>query len=348
MIFLPHASPDTPSPYHLAAAGSDRRWWRPLLGMLVGGVTAMVLIFLVTIGMVVTGDGAMMADGAALPLDRPGPIFWLASSLAVLIPAVIVASLVGFRTRPGFVMSVAGRIRWRWLATCLAIALVPYGVLVAGERVLTTGIHPHVTGQTVLVIAVILVMIPLQCAAEEIAFRGFIMQLFGTWIGRNIPALAVSIVVSAVAFSTAHGSFDPVVLADLAMMAVVLVLLTWRTGGLEAAIAIHVANNVVIFVLDALEGESQSIISSNTTATWESLVVSALMLGITAAVQLWAARRLRLASLTDPSQRPTPTVNYLHREWERGRIYPQWRHLYPPEVAATLDTTLAGDDRTSC
>ena len=45
-------------------------------------------------------------------------------------------------------------------------------------------------------------------------------------------------VLSAATFSLAHGSLDPWILLDLAAFAVAAVLLTWRTGGLEAAVAL--------------------------------------------------------------------------------------------------------------
>ncbi|MBD4543724.1 CPBP family intramembrane metalloprotease, partial [Xanthomonas citri pv. citri] len=76
----------------------------------------------------------------------------------------------------------------------------------------------------------------------------------GTWIRRPVVAVAVTAVLSAATFALAHGSLDPWILLDLAAFAVAAVLLTWRTGGLEAAVALHVVNNVVIIAAGTLVG----------------------------------------------------------------------------------------------
>ena len=54
---------------------------------------------------------------------------------------------------------------------------------------------------SVLFLIITLIMVPLQCIAEEYAFRGLFMQSLGSWF--NIPILAiVSLSISFVKIST--------------------------------------------------------------------------------------------------------------------------------------------------
>ena len=103
-------------------------------------------------------------------------------------------------------------------------------------------------------LVIVLVMTPLQAAGEEYFFRGWIMQNVGAWFARPMVGLVASLIVSAVAFSTAHLSPDPWVLGTIACLAVASGLAAWRTGGLEAGIAMHAVNNVLTFFVVVIFG----------------------------------------------------------------------------------------------
>ena len=111
-------------------------------------------------------------------------------------------------------------------------------------------------------------MTPLQAAGEEYFFRGWIMQNVGAWFARPIVGLVASLIVSAVAFSTAHLSPDPWVLGTIACLAVASGLAAWRTGGLEAGIAMHAVNNVLTFFFVLIFGGwSQAFVGEQTSGT---------------------------------------------------------------------------------
>ena len=97
-------------------------------------------------------------------------------------------------------------------------------------------------------LAVILLVVPLQAAAEEYVFRGYLQQAIGRWLRH--PAFAILLPVPL--FVLGH-LYDPLGQAAVGLFAVVAGWLTWRTGGLEAAIALHVVNNLSAFLL-ALAG----------------------------------------------------------------------------------------------
>ena len=89
---------------------------------------------------------------------------------------------------------------------------------------------------------------PLQAAAEELFFRGYLLQALGSPVIQ--PWFAV--LVSATFFAAVHGAQDPALFADRFALGLVAGLLVWRTGGLEAAIAAHAVSNVATYVIAAL------------------------------------------------------------------------------------------------
>lgn len=129
-------------------------------------------------------------------------------------------------------------------------------------------------GAFVAPLVVVLLVIPFQAAAEEYVFRGTLGQALGSWV--DSPWLAIAI--SSLAFAAAHGLGGPGFVAMVGF-GVLTGWLTIRTGGLEAAIALHVVNNVVLFAAMAAGGG---------TATW----LSELNAGIT-----WGAALLDLAGM---------------------------------------------------
>ena len=87
---------------------------------------------------------------------------------------------------------------------------------------------------------VILLTSPLQAAAEEIFFRGYLMQALGSLVAK--PWFGV--VASALVFALLHGTQNLPLFVDRLAFGLLAGLLVWRTGGLEAGIAAHVVNNV--------------------------------------------------------------------------------------------------------
>ena len=160
--------------------------------------------------------------------------------------------------------------------------------------------------QWVALLVIVLVMTPLQAAGEEYFFRGWIMQNVGAWFARPIVGLVASIIVSAVAFSTAHLSPDPWVLGSIACLAVAAGIAAWRTGGLEAAIAMHAINNVLTFLVVVISGGwSQAFVGTDTTGTPLMLLLTAAVNGIALALILWQAKRAGVQPYYQPPVRPT-------------------------------------------
>ena len=98
-------------------------------------------------------------------------------------------------------------------------------------------------------LVVILLTSPLQAAAEEIFFRGYLMQALGSLVAR--PWFGVVVVRAGLRPDARHaepGRCSSTGSPSGCWPAV----LVWRTGGLEAGIAAHVVNNIFAYVIAGL------------------------------------------------------------------------------------------------
>jgi membrane protease YdiL (CAAX protease family) len=92
-----------------------------------------------------------------------------------------------------------------------------------------------------------ILLVPLQAAGEEYGFRGLILRVAGSWMRGRVAALVVGIGASALAFAVLHVAPDPGWNLLYLLVSVATGLVTWRSGGLEIAVLIHVAFNVFYF-----------------------------------------------------------------------------------------------------
>ena len=90
----------------------------------------------------------------------------------------------------------------------------------------------------------VVLLVPIQCFAEELVFRGYLMQTVGRWLKH--PAWAILLPVPL--FVAGH-LYDVWGQASIAVMAITMGVITWRTGGLEAAVALHVVNNCTVTLM---------------------------------------------------------------------------------------------------
>ncbi|MFG3490214.1 lysostaphin resistance A-like protein [Streptomyces sp. NPDC094447] len=196
-------------------------------------------------------------------------------SLALWIPAVLVGVRVCGKRPAGTLASVTGRLRWGWLGRCLGLAaavLVVQNLLLVAWSLYADG-SEAVTGETpgwaelALSLLVLWALVPFQAAAEEVVFRGWLVQFAGGILRTPWPGIAVS----SVLFALAHGYGQLSGFLLLCYSAAWWAWLTVRTGGLEAVIAVHTVNNLIAFSLSAVFGELADD-STAADAPWEALV----------------------------------------------------------------------------
>ncbi|MCL7430157.1 CPBP family intramembrane glutamic endopeptidase, partial [Streptomyces sp. YS415] len=230
---------------------------------------------------------------------------------ASLLPLVLLVVRWPGRRPAGTVSSVTGRLRWRWLGWCLAAA-VPAMAVLALVLVLvpfddTSGVAAEPDrwvgwSSFAVSMAVVGVCVPFQAAAEEYVFRGWMMQAVGGFL--RSPWFAV--VPQAVLFAAAHGWGTVWGFADLCVFGLVTGYLTVRTGGLEAAIALHVLNNLLGFGFAAAVVGGLS--AEETAADLPALfaVIDMTVVVLYGALVLWLARRHRPQRISAAVPRPAP------------------------------------------
>ena len=165
----------------------------------------------------------------------------------MFIPAIYIASKI-VRDRP-FSSYASSRGGWNWKLyfKCLLIPLAVY--IIVNVISIPFDNNPKTSTSQVSLITMVLslILIPLQCIAEEYVFRGALMQALGSWF--KIPILAI--VIQAIIFALLH-SYDALGVISIAISGVVYGLLAWRTNGIEAGAAIHSINNLMGFYIVAL------------------------------------------------------------------------------------------------
>ena len=121
------------------------------------------------------------------------------------------------------------------------------------------------------VIAVTLLTSSFQAAGEEYFFRGYLLQAVGSLVRNPV----VAILITTVLFTMAHGVWpweSPALFLDRFAFGLVAGVLVVRTGGLEASIAAHAANNVITFIFAALtDSVGDSLGASD--APWSLVIV---------------------------------------------------------------------------
>jgi uncharacterized protein len=313
------------------------RWWRPLLGLLLGVVAAVgaaVVVILVTLAIeVVRGHAANPRDDSSL--DADSPLGLLANNLVIvtLIPASMLAVWAAHRAKVGWLASVVGRPRWsvlgRLFVLAFAVVVVFFAVSFAIPPVGFGDVDAPSITTLVGLLAVILLTTPLQSAAEEVGFRGYLSQALASWFARPLAGTLIAGAVSATLFALAHGGQEPALFSDRFAFGAVASWLAWRTGGLEASIALHTANNLVSLGYTASTGSVEEALESSTLGWPYALLDIAMMLVFAAAVarlaDRWglAVRRTWPASLpSGPQQAPLSGPD--------GFGYPDSRSSTPP------------------
>jgi uncharacterized protein len=313
-----------PVEYHLiqryVGRWGDAGWWRPLVGVLCVALSVLLVIQIalgVGLALFLFATGSTtdsFADDFNRVIDTdhvtPAGLAYLNLSLAGAIPAVLLIAFLLHRLRPGWVASVAGRMRWRWLLVCLGLSVVALVATLVVSAVLPAGgdgedlggsVNPWTT-EVRNFLLVIVFLTPLQAAGEEYAFRGYLTQAFGGIFARlgPTPARAAAVLAPALLFALAHGAQDAPIFFDRFAFGVVAGVLVVATGGLEAGIAMHVLNNFLAFGL-ALAFTDMSSALNPTGGSWWNIPVTLTQSLVYLALAIWAARRLGIATRT-PSE----------------------------------------------
>ena len=213
-------------------------------------------------------------------------------SNAASIPLSMLLQRAFFGQRGRWLSSVTGRFRWRVLGRGALVALPFWAAYLAITLVAAPESVKTPSGTYLALLVVVVLTTPFQAAGEEYGARGLITRGAGSWFASPRLALLAGTVLSGAVFTLAHGAGDPWLIAFYFFFAVVLSLLTWRTGGLELAVLLHAANNLVAFGgLVLLQQDTSSVFDRGAGSAGPAVLLPAVILVLCAgALWLWASR----------------------------------------------------------
>ena len=249
--------PDPDVDYTQVLAGPGQR-----AATTVAGLTAVVLGFFI----IYPGIAGLICYAGWLARGRPG--IWAAyypAAVTFQYPEGMVAAHLGLASlivmsmlmvrfvhqrRPVWLSSVQPGLRWRYL---LIVAVVSAIVLNLAYWPFAGKADFHWNPQPDVWIWLVIIVLtgPLQAAGEEYLFRGYLMQVLGSFLHRPW----VVVLISGAVFTIAHGLNQSLLLMFVRFVfGCVMGTLVVTTGGLEAAIAAHAVNNLFTFGYASLSG----------------------------------------------------------------------------------------------
>ncbi|MUL39835.1 CPBP family intramembrane metalloprotease [Streptomonospora sp. PA3] len=307
--------------YHRLARTQRFRWWRPPLAVVVAVlVIVLVQLILATAAVVVAVVSGIQGTGDQIFRMPLANVVMQLVVIATMAPIVIATAWLIQRRPAGTLFSVTGRLRLRWLVCCAALAVpalvLSFGVLFGLQRL--TSPEARFIGEFgggsdfALAVVLIAVLVPFQASAEEIALRGFVMQSVGSLgagageprggspVSRFLRTPVLGILISGTVFTALHSYFGWG-LVDVAVFGIAMAWLTWFTGGLEAAIGLHVLHNITAFTISAYEGTLDRIGTGG--GSWQGVLATAVEVAVYCAAVVWLARRLDVRRTVPEDQR---------------------------------------------
>lgn len=280
-------TPEVPAgvEYHRVYAGKRHGIARGLaaIALLVVGMIGFATIL--NAGSVIVDREILGRTGPSTPLKQAAG----ALSLALLIPYAMLLQRVFYGVPPRSLHSVAGCFRYGVLGRAL-LAFGPLVVIMVALAALDeSGSVPWATADLVAYFVIGTVLIPVAAAGEEYGFRGLMFRVLGSWTKRARPGAILGIVVTTVLFSLAHGTLDPFLLTSYLVLFSSTAIVTWRTGGLEVAVALHGVYNVAFLVLGTtlhVDIGAQLASRGEAVGSWANLMPSA-ALALATAIVWW-------------------------------------------------------------
>ena len=276
-MLMDNSTVNAPEYYTYPRKLENYKWGKPLLTCLlllvIYGVF-LIALFGVVAGLVLLSGGNPIEffgsfAGGYDTMDvysAPGTLVSL-GNIAIFIPALILAMKIS-KERP-FQTLTSSRGGWNknFFKKALLIAFVVNGIPQIVIVALDGGFSRLNFRYTIPGFILFLLLLPLQCMAEEYLFRGFIGQTVASWFKNPVIAMIVSTIV----FMIMHG-YNGLGQIGVFICGLALFVLIWYTKGLEASCAFHIVNNFFAFLLSGIGADA---LSSNTEA--KSLVIETII-----------------------------------------------------------------------
>ena len=218
------------------------RWYKPILVLIISFIAYLVfsVILIVAFGAMFGEsytNNILLSDGYE-SMNNPIGLVFSSLIVAVMIPSLYIGAKI-VRDRP-FSSYVSSRGGWNYKLYLKAF-IIPFIIITAYTLIQCAiwGADPngaYYFSVTLLIASIIVV--PLQCIAEEYIFRGLFMQTFGAWF--KIPLAAI--ILQAIVFTLGH-EYNMVGQIEILVSGLIYGFFTWKTNGIEVSSAMHTANN---------------------------------------------------------------------------------------------------------
>ena len=231
------------------------RWYKPILVFIIGLIIMIILqgIILIASSAIYGGNALSLVSGGYEALNSELGEIITDLGIIMIIPSLYIATkIVGDRPFSSYSSSRGG---WNFKLFLKAL-IIPLIALLIYNAVESAIKGPEGTYHfSILFLIVSIILVPLQCIAEEYVYRGLIMQTFGSWF--KIPVVAI--LLQAILFSVSHG-YNSLGLVEIFVSGIVFGFLTWKTNGIEVSSAMHTANNFAIslFVMFGLKSTTST------------------------------------------------------------------------------------------
>ncbi|MBR0418835.1 MAG: CPBP family intramembrane metalloprotease [Erysipelotrichaceae bacterium] len=213
------------------------RWYKPLLVAVLFAVFLLISMFGIELITKVIFK-TVVSDHGYDDMDfysAPGA-FYNGAMAAIVIPCLIFAALI-VKDRPvSSYFSSMGGWRWKNFFRMLGVGFVVFGIpsIIRFALKGNTGIRFTLGGFLILSL-----FVPLQGVAEEMMYRGFIMQTAGSWFNMSLVGLIVQIL----CFTLTH-NYNIIGVIGIAVSALIYGLTCVFSKGIEAPSALHILNNM--------------------------------------------------------------------------------------------------------
>ncbi len=274
--------------------------WRLLLGL--------VVIALVMTLWVALSTGALVF---ALGLDRAMTVMArLANPVTPATTFLLLSTFIGMLLAPMAAVrllhrrSVAslfgpGRIVLRHFVAALGIAMAIYGVTLGVWSTGFDALSNVPPGLWLALLPLSLLAVAIQTGAEELLFRGYLMQQ----LAARFATPLIYMLVPSLLFGLLH--YDPItmgsnswaVVGSTAFFGLIAADLTNATGSIGAAWGLHLANNIVAILLVATQGTITGLALFVTPYAASEVTITGplLMADLALVIVVWAALRWRLS-----------------------------------------------------
>jgi membrane protease YdiL (CAAX protease family) len=210
--------------------------------------------------------------------------------------------------------SITGGFRWGLLGRFSLIAL-PLFLLSTGVDMALGGVPEfRWNADSVFLIFVVLLTTPFQSAGEEYGVRGVVARSVGSWFGSRRLGLVVAAVTSSLLFMVLHSADNLWLNIYYFSVGMICSVLAWRTGGLEAPVALHICNNLVSEITLPFGGLDGLFDRGPTSVGPEILFQLVFTLAVMGGM-LWIARKRALPLTAAPAAPVVETLSGTGEVW---------------------------------